>query len=270
MTKSRPQRNTGKKTREAWIIPGMSVCMCPFAERNYFYTHVLLILISVSGDICCHSPCWVYQHTLHCQWLLWQWETLEVSVAAPKSSLSWRQQPESILWWKLHNSVPHRCLGPKLMVRQRQRCFSFGTGCAGPGPPRLQRGRNLSHEPAAQQGSLGKEGQSIWGRTETLMKPLCWGSKECLGKQDVESQLLPSASTGKWSQRRRAGSVMWQLKKEQWRVLCSSLFLHFLRQSFRLGKRKKNVLSRKKKTDLPLPSGERLYLRAKVCLVLKT
>lgn len=47
--------------------------------------------------------------------------------------------------------------------------------------PWLQRDRNLPQK----QGSLGK-GSHIWGRTEMLMKPLCWDSKECLGKQWIE------------------------------------------------------------------------------------
>lgn len=108
-------------------------------------------------------------------------------------------------------------------------------------------------------GQPGEGRENIWGRTEMLRKPL--RQQGVLGK----TRWTEPTST-KWPQRRRAESVMWQLKKGQWQFLWSSLFLLStginLRQRFRLG-RKKSVLSKKKKTvDLPLPSGERLYLRA--------
>lgn len=122
---------------------------------------------------------------------------------------------------------------------QSQRCFSFGTGWAGPSPPCLQRDRSLPHEHPAQQNSLGKgnlgKDSHIWGRTEMLMKLLCWGSKECLGKTrriepvSTKCKHREVISEESWEHVVAAGGLWRQLRKGQWQFPCSSLFFHLHR-----------------------------------------
>lgn len=155
-------------------------------------------------------------------------------------------------------ALPYTCVwGQSSCSGQRQRCFSFGTGCAGPG---CRETETCAMSPLPSRAAWGRKGEHLGQNWDAEEAPVL-RQQGVLGK----TRWTEPAST-KWPQRRRAESVMWQLKKGQWQFLWSSLFLLStginLRQSFRLG-RKKSVLSKKKKTvDLPLPSGERLYFRA--------
>lgn len=108
--------------------------------------------------------------------------------------------------------------GQSSWLGHRQRGFSSGMCCAGSGP--LLAARDTTAEMGTcpvntlpVKGTLGK-GSEIWGRAEMLLKPVCRGSKEFWAEEDLQSQLLRSANTEKWSQSRRGGSVMWGLRLE--------------------------------------------------------
>lgn len=99
-----------------------------------------------------------------------------------------------------------------------QRCFSFETCCAGPGPLLAAERHLLKWEPVPintlpGKGLPGKSGY-VWGRAKVLLKAVHWGSKEYWGKQGVQSQLLQCINTEKWSQSSKVGSVVWGLQLE--------------------------------------------------------
>lgn len=90
-------KETWEKSREVWVIHGMSVCMCLYAEYNYFHTHLINFSLFLLWDnICCHFPCWVYQHTVALTvtalavgnpWrtLQWMWLPLKAAQAGDSS-----------------------------------------------------------------------------------------------------------------------------------------------------------------------------------------
>lgn len=162
-------KETLEKAREVWVICRMPVCMCLYAACNYFYTRLINFSLYFIWDYICLSfsllgiaSC--CDNASDCFGSGKPLKNTEANVAALKSGLKVFCDENYMFCWATPSCT--WVWVQSSWSETSQRCFSFGTRCAGSGALLGAERQLPEREPALQTPCLQRpswEGQSHLG-----------------------------------------------------------------------------------------------------------